>query len=105
MKHTLQIQICAREGAVLRTLGLVERRGFRIESLTVAEAQGDGHAMRLTVRSDRSIALLKRQLDRLHDVIWVEIESDGPAGDGARKHELMGRGAQHAGVRPVTRRP
>ncbi|MEE4175681.1 MAG: ACT domain-containing protein [Xanthomonadales bacterium] len=104
MKHTLQVQICAREGAVLRTLGLVERRGFRIESLNVAEAQGDGQAMRLTVRSDRSIALLKRQLERLHDVIWVEMESDGPAAGGLTKHELMGRGVQPAGVRPVTRR-
>jgi acetolactate synthase regulatory subunit len=99
MKHSLQIQIYAREGAVLRTLGLVERRGFRLESLSVAEAQGDGHAMRLTVRSDRSIALLKRQLERLHDVMWVEIETESPAGA-----NMMGRGAQPAGVRPVTRR-
>lgn len=104
MKHSLQIQIHAREGAVLRTLGLVERRGFRIEGLNVAEAQGDGHAMQLAVRSDRSIALLKRQLERLHDVIWVEIETDGPAAATLTKHELTGRGAQHAGVRPVTRR-
>jgi acetolactate synthase regulatory subunit len=99
MKHSLQIQIYAREGAVLRTLGLVERRGFRLESLSVAEAQGDGHAMRLTVRSDRSIALLKRQLERLHDVMWVEIETESPSGA-----NMMGRGAQPAGVRPVTRR-
>jgi acetolactate synthase regulatory subunit len=99
MKHTLQIQIHAREGAVLRTLGLAERRGFRLEHLQVSEAQGDGHAMQLTVSSDRSIALLKRQLERLHDVIWVEIETESPAGA-----NTMGHGAQHAGVRPVTRR-
>ncbi len=102
MRHTLQIQICAREGAVLRTLGMVERRGFRLESLDVAEAQGDGHAMRLTVRSDRSIALLKRQLERLHDVIWVEIETDGPPGPDTMG-QGMGQGAQSTSVRPVTR--
>jgi acetolactate synthase regulatory subunit len=98
MKHTLQIQIHAREGAVLRTLGLVERRGFRLEHLNVAEAQGDGHAMRLAVSSDRSIRLLKRQLERLHDVMWVEIEADGLSGS-----DIMGRGVQGNPVRPVTR--
>ena len=98
MKHTLQIQIHAREGAVLRTLGLVERRGFRLEHLHLGEAQGDGHAMRLAVSSDRSIALLKRQLERLHDVIWVEIETDGPPGP-----DIMGHGAHGTSVRPVTR--
>lgn len=102
MKHTLQIQIYAREGAVLRTLGLVERRGFRIENLHLADAQGDGHNLRLTVRSDRSIALLKRQLERLHDVIWVEIATDGLPGPGITKHD-MGHGAQGNPVRPVTR--
>ena len=102
MKHSLQIQLHAREGAVLRTLGLVERRGFRIEHLHLAEAQGDGQAMQLSVSSDRSIALLKRQIERLHDVIWVEIETDGPVmtDSGA---DSMGRGTQYAGVRPVTR--
>jgi acetolactate synthase regulatory subunit len=102
MKHTLQIQIHAREGAVLRTLGLAERRGFRLEHLHVAEAQGDGQAMRLTVSSDRSITLLKRQLERLHDVIWVEIETDGPAGPDIMG-QGMGQGAHSTSVRPVTR--
>ena len=94
MNHTLQIQLHAREGAVLRTLGLAERRGFRLEQMHVAEAQGDGQNLRMTVSSDRSIELLKRQLERLHDVIWVEIESNGPGGS---------NWTQDAGMRPVTR--
>jgi len=71
--HTLQIQLRSREGAVLRALGLMERRGYRLESCTVSEAQGDGQAMHVRVASDRPGDLLKRQLERLHDVLWVEV--------------------------------
>jgi acetolactate synthase regulatory subunit len=71
--HTLQIQLRCNEGAVLRALGLMERRGYRLESCTVSEAQGDGQAMRVCVASERPGDLLKRQLERLHDVLWVEI--------------------------------
>ena len=73
MRHSLQIQLRASEGAVIRALGLIERRGFRIETVQVAEAQGDGQSMDVEVSSDRSGDLLKRQLERLHDVIWVEL--------------------------------
>ena len=72
MKHTLQIQLRSSEGAVLRTLGMIERRGFRLESCTVGEAGGDGREMRICVSSDRSVDLLQRQLERLHDVLWAE---------------------------------
>ncbi len=41
MKHTLHIQLRAAEGAIIRALGLVERRGFRIEQVDVGEAGGD----------------------------------------------------------------
>ena len=71
--HTLQIQLRSCEGAVLRALGLMERRGYRLESCTVNEAQGDGQAMQVCVASERPAELLKRQLERLHDVLWVEL--------------------------------
>lgn len=95
MRHTLQIQLRANEGAIIRTLGTVERRGFRLEQVQVDEARGDGHEVHLTVSGDRPVALLKRQLERLYDIIWVEIEDTG---DSAPK---WNRGA---GVRPVTGR-
>ena len=74
MRHQLHIQLRSCEGAVLRAIGLMERRGFRLESCTVNEAQGDGQAMQVLVSSDRPCALLQRQLERLHDVLWVEIK-------------------------------
>lgn len=73
MKYQLQIQLRSAEGAVLRAIGLMERRGFRLESCILAEAQGDGQLMEVMVSSDRPIDLLQRQLERLHDVLWVEI--------------------------------
>ena len=74
MRHHLHIQLRSCEGAVLRAIGLMERRGFRLESCIVNEAQGDGQAMQVVVSSDRPCALLQRQLERLHDVLWVDIK-------------------------------
>jgi acetolactate synthase II small subunit len=73
MKHSLHIQVRSSEGAVLRTLGLIERRGFQIESMTLEEASGHGRSLTVCVSSGRPVELLKRQLERLHDVLWVEL--------------------------------
>lgn len=73
MQHTLHIQLRNGEGAVLRALGLMERRGFRLEACTVSEAGGDGRPMLVRVESDRPPELLQRQLERLHDVLWVKL--------------------------------
>ena len=74
MKHSLQIQLKSNEGALLRTLGMIERRGFRIDSMSLSEPEGDGRALAVNVTSDRAVELLQRQLDRLHDVLWVELK-------------------------------
>lgn len=73
-QHTLSIQLRSCEGAVLRALGLMERRGFRLQACSVTEAQGDGQSMEVCVASNRPGELLKKQLERLHDVLWVEIK-------------------------------
>jgi acetolactate synthase regulatory subunit len=78
MKHTLNIQLRAGEGTVLRTLGMIERRGFSLESCTIGEEVGsEGRPMLITVSSERPVALLKRQLERLHVVLWVDVEARG----------------------------
>jgi acetolactate synthase II small subunit len=73
MRHTLKIQLSGAEGAIIRALGLIERRGFRIIKCSVHEADDDGQAMEVNVRSGRPGDLLKRQLERLHDVRQVEL--------------------------------
>ena len=74
MYHTLNIGLSASEGAVIRTLGLIERRGFSLGKCSISEAGSDGRSMLLTVASSRSGDLLKRQLERLHDVHSVELK-------------------------------
>jgi len=74
MNHTLTIQLSAAEGAVIRALGLIERRGFSLNKCTVGEIENNRRAMEVSVSSSRPGDLLKRQLERLHDVVQVEIQ-------------------------------
>lgn len=88
MKHTLHIQLRSCEGALLRAIGLMERRGYRVSTCSLGEAGGNGQEFEVVVNSERPADLLKRQLERLHDVLWVELKN--PAA----------RLAGHTGMRP-----
>lgn len=76
MNYILDIQLSGCEGSVIRALGLIERRGYRLIKCAVAEADGKGQKMQVSVSSSRSGDLLKRQLERLHDVLQVELSSN-----------------------------
>ena len=73
MNHTLRIQLSSVEGAVIRALGLMERRGYSLDKCTISESDGTGRDMEVRVSSERPGDLLKRQLERLHDVYHVEL--------------------------------
>lgn len=97
MEHSLRIQLRHCPGAVLRAIGLMERRGFRLETCELAEARNDRQAMHVRVSSERAPELLKRQLERLHDVLQVELKSpaakdagQAPAVDLAGKRTMSG---------------
>lgn len=75
--HQLELRLRAVEGAVVRALGLVERRGFRLLACDVTEPRDGGQTMTIRVRSERPVELLKRQLERLHDVLQVETKQPG----------------------------
>ena len=92
MNHTLTIQLSGSEGAVIRTLGLIERRGFSLGKCSVGEVDISGRTMEVQVSSTRPGDLLKRQLERLHDVFHVEVQ---PA---------TAPKPRKPGIRPVTRR-
>ena len=67
MTDTLLIQIDRSEGSLQRLIGLIERRGFHIDRMTVAEA-GAHREVRLGVRGrddGRCVDVLGRQIDRL----------------------------------------
>ena len=56
----------------MKALDLMERRGFRLLTCTVEEGDQHGREMEVTVFSPKPGDLLKRQLERLCDVIFVE---------------------------------
>ncbi|WAC59396.1 ACT domain-containing protein [Brevundimonas sp. SL130] len=74
MSNTIHIQIDRADGSLQRLIGLVERRGFHIDGMNMADIPGSGGAFRhlaLTVRgrdAGRSIDNLGCQIDRLFGV-------------------------------------
>lgn len=73
--HRFQLDLTLRcaEGALVRVLGTVERRGFRPLGVD-GEAQRDGDRwhLRLAVEGEREAATLTAQLAKLHDCLAVE---------------------------------
>jgi acetolactate synthase-1/3 small subunit/acetolactate synthase II small subunit len=70
MSGRVVIDFTVAEGAVIRMLGLVERRGFQLRGIAMAET-GERASMTLDVDprdSGRCFDVLDRQLRRLHGV-------------------------------------
>lgn len=71
MSNTLRIEMADREGALMRLVGLIERRGFAIARLDKSPA-ADGQAritMSVAAREGaRRIDVLVRQISRLFEV-------------------------------------
>ncbi|GIX35447.1 MAG: hypothetical protein KatS3mg126_1226 [Lysobacteraceae bacterium] len=75
----LHLTLAAAEGALVRLLGTIERRGFRIDAV---EATSDPRGLRVRVRladGGRPVEVLIRQLQRLADVREARIAVDRPA--------------------------
>lgn len=68
----ISIEFATMEGAVMRMLGLVERRGFRIRGVSMNERPGGTRgSLSLQLAPDnpaRSLGVLAAQLGRLHGV-------------------------------------
>lgn len=70
MNHTLRMNIQKVEGAMIRLLGLIERRGF---SVTAMNAHTDDAAQQVEITlqlrsTGRSVDTLTRQIAKLYDV-------------------------------------
>lgn len=74
MSRRLEITMAANEGALIRLLGTVERRGYSLDSLHV-ERTADHMLVNMRIESDRDANILCRQLDRLVDVQSVNLEA------------------------------
>ncbi len=71
--HALRMTLAPREGALVRVLGLIERRGFVPIRMGVEPSDNGNSELSLVVRSTRPIELLIRQLNRLLEVSCVEV--------------------------------
>ncbi|HEX2140058.1 MAG TPA: ACT domain-containing protein [Woeseiaceae bacterium] len=70
----LKLLLADREGALVRLLGLVERRGFRLGTITTRSTP-TGTQLSLTLASDdRPVDVLLRQVERLHDVLEATLD-------------------------------
>ena len=81
MSNTIHIQIDRADGSLQRLIGLVERRGFEIHGMNMAD-MGDWRTLVLTVASrdgTRCIDNLGRQIDRLFGVRRIEAPASANA--------------------------
>jgi acetolactate synthase regulatory subunit len=75
MNHRLAIEFNGVEGAFLRILGMMERRGYHLQACTLKRGPDDVCVVEVTVQSDRPGDLLQRQLERLYNVRKVKIRT------------------------------
>jgi acetolactate synthase-1/3 small subunit len=79
MKHTISVLVENRFGVLARISGLFSARGFNISSLAVGETE-DPTVSRMTIvveGDDRTLDQIKKQLNKLIDVIKVVDYKEG----------------------------
>jgi len=79
MNQILEIDLDHNEGALLRILGTVERRGFALLELNAGKPDADSCSLRLQLGGERDPQVLCRQLQRLIDVRAVRLLPDANA--------------------------
>lgn len=77
----LSLSLTPCEGALVRVLGLIERRGYPVEA--VRSHRGAGRIeMEIAIgRTARPLEVLARQLRRLHEVQEVRLQAEHPQFD------------------------
>jgi len=76
MSRRLEITMAASEGALIRVLGTVERRGYSLNTLHVEKTSNENMQISMELESDRDANVLCRQLGRLYDVQNVNLQSE-----------------------------
>ena len=79
MSDRITIRFSKSEGALIRLVGLVERKGWEVRAVTMPESVQDGPAemhLSLAPRDEtRTVDVLSRHIVKMHDVTDVEITS------------------------------
>ena len=81
MTHSLTLALDRAEGALLRLLGTVERRGWSVVSVNAAETDEAHYSVAMTLDGTRDPDVLCRQLLRLIEVSDVRLERDTGGGE------------------------
>ena len=78
MKHVVSLLVENQEGVLSRIARLFDSRGYRLESLTTsATSEPETNRITLVVSGAQSaIDKIEKQLDKLVDVIQVEVVHD-----------------------------
>lgn len=86
-RHVLSVTVRDRPGVLSRIAGLFARRGYNIESLSVAQTEVPGFSRTaFVIRGEQgTVEQLQKQLQKLVDVIKVVDHTEGPSVD----RELM----------------
>ncbi|KAA5801009.1 hypothetical protein F1654_13195 [Alkalicaulis satelles] len=83
MTCRIEIEFRPEEGAVLRLLGLVERRGYMVRAMTLPSIRAGSTAwlsMDVAPRdAGRRVETVCAQLAKMHDVVCVRAGQDAPA--------------------------
>ncbi len=74
MQYRLDLVLRSAEGALLRVLGLTERRGFATVAIEGAQQPELGEwRLAVTVAGERPPEPLQYQIQKLHDCLSIEI--------------------------------
>jgi len=86
MISTIELSLERAEGAIIRAIGLIERRGFAVTSInTTAQDNADTLALRVEVASrGRPFDVLVRQIEKLFDVRSARLVESVVEADPAR---------------------
>lgn len=74
-EQSLRVLLRRSEGALLRLIGTVQRRGFEVTDIATHAQDTDSWLVMLKVESARELRLLERQVEKLYDVIELIEES------------------------------
>ena len=70
MSKTIHLELDRAEGSLQRIIGLIERRGFHIDAMTMS-GEGTHRTLAVHVRpcdANRHVDVLSRQIDKLYGV-------------------------------------
>jgi acetolactate synthase regulatory subunit len=87
MKRKIECEIAQTEGSLIRVLGVIERRGYKLQELSVLPAGPDTYQLSFCIESTRDVSILVKQLERLFDVQDVYLIPAEPSAKPVYEHQ------------------